>query len=68
MSTQSSQKDTKDCKDVSHDSRLKRMNKSYLDSYKDSKSLAQEFDNRMQQIQERIKKSEENRMKIMSNY
>jgi hypothetical protein len=44
------------------------MNKSYLDSYKDSKSLAQEFDNRMQQIQERIKKSEENRMKIMSNY
>ena len=41
MSTQSSQKDTKDCKDASHDSRLKRMNKSYLDSYKDSKSLAQ---------------------------
>lgn len=40
------------------------MNKSYIDSVSDTKALAKEFDHRMQEIQDRIKRSEANRRKL----
>lgn len=35
---------------------------------REKKSLGVEFENRMNEIQKRIKKSEENRLRLMENY